>query len=133
MANKNSLQRNPGKALSLQWLLWQVAVVVTLVVIYCLLANIHEGYSAFLGGFISVLASGYFAWKAFSHSGAQKAVRIVLSLYTGEALKLIIAALGLALAFKFGDVQPIATLVGFVVTYLSSLVIAGILSIRNQR
>jgi ATP synthase protein I len=131
MANWSRLQRNPGRALSLQWLLWQIAVVATLVVIYCLLAGIHEGYSAFLGGFISVLASGYFAWKAFSHSGARQAVRIVLNLYAGEALKLIIAALGLAVAFKWGGVQPLATLVGFIVTYLSSLVIAGILSIRQ--
>jgi len=120
-----SIQRNPGRALSLQWLLWQIAVVATLAVIYYLIAGIHEGYSAFLGGFISVLASGYFAWKAFSHTGARNAVRIVMSLYMGEALKLIIAAVGLVVAFKWGDVQPTATFIGFLVTYISSIVIAG--------
>lgn len=127
------VQQNPGRALSLQWLLWQIAVVATLAVIYYLIAGVHEGYSAFLGGFISVLASGYFAWKAFTHTGARNAVRIVMSLYAGEALKLVIAAVGLAVAFKWGNVAPLATLVGFLVTYFSSLVIAGFITTRQNR
>ena len=125
---------NVGRALSLRWLVWQCGVVSILAIIYFLFAGLQAGYSAALGGLISVLASGYFAWKLFTHTGARSAARIVINLYIAEALKLLIAAACLAAALYWagigGRIDATALLIGFIATHLCSLVIIGILTLR---
>ena len=56
---------------------------------------------------------------------------MIANLYVAEALKLIISAAGLAMAFVWLPVEPGAVLVGFIATYLTSLIIVATLAVRS--
>ena len=122
---------NLGRTLSKEWLIWQCAVVCILAIIYYWLAGSLASYSASLGGLISLISNAYFAWKLFTHTGARAAERIVVNLYAAEGLKLLISGVGLAVAFIWLPTDPTAVLVGFLITYLSSLVIIGLVTLKR--
>lgn len=136
----NADRRGGGKALSVRWFAWQCVTVGVLAIVYSLFARIMQAdmLSAFLsfllGGSISILAGSYFAWKLFSHTAAPARrlmpQRIVANLYIAEALKLLISAAGLAVVFAWLPVDPVAVLIGFIITYLTSLIIVAVLSCR---
>ena len=119
---------NPGRILSVKWLCWQSGGVGCIAITYLILAGTQSGYSALLGGLISILANGYFAWKLFTHTGARAANRIVANLYAAEALKLLIAGAGLATIFMWAPVEPTAVLVGFLGAYLGSIILIALLT-----
>jgi ATP synthase protein I len=75
-------------------------------------------YSSLLGGIIFVIPQLYFGIKAFLHTGARSAQKIVINFYKGESSKLIFIALGFALVFKFVD--PLDYL-AFYTTFISVL------------
>lgn len=134
MTNVNS--RGRGRALSARWFAWQCGTLCLMAIGYSLFARLMQAdvlissMSFLLGGGISILASSYFAWKLFTHTDARAAQRIVANLYIAEALKLLISAAGLALVFAWMPVDPIAVLIGFVVTYLTSLIIVAVLALK---
>lgn len=122
-----------GKALSKKWLIWQCAVLCLVAIIYYLLAGPQASYSASLGALVSIISNAYFAWKLFTHTGARAAGRIVTSLYVAEGLKLLIAAVGLTVIFIGLPADPTAVLIGFFITYLSSLIIIATLNLKNLK
>lgn len=126
-----SINFNSGRALSKKWLLWQCGTLCILAITYYLLAGLQASYSATLGGLVSIISNAYFAWKLFTHTGARAAQRIVVNLYVAEGLKLLISAVGLAVIFVWLSVDATAVLVGFVATYLCSLVIVGLLTLKQ--
>ena len=121
---------NAGKALAKKWLVWQCGILSLVVIISYLLAGSQASYSALLGGLVSVLSNTYFAWKLFTHTGARAAQRIVVNLYVAEGMKLLISAVGLTLIFVGLPADPTVVLVGFLVTYVSSLVAVSFLTLK---
>jgi ATP synthase protein I len=69
---------------------------------------------------IAWLPNVYFAWKAFRFSGARAAQAIVKSFYAGEAGKMSLTAVLVALTFA--GVKPLAPLAVFGVFVLTLLV-----------
>jgi ATP synthase protein I len=61
------------------------------------------GYSALLGGLISLAANAWFARKVFSHSGARAVETVVRNAYLGELSKLILTGTAFALVFVLVD------------------------------
>ena len=83
-------------------------------------------YSILLGGFISIVPNGYFAWKVFRFRGAQSTALIVKSFYAGETGKLIMT--GVLFALVFAGIKPLnefAVIVSFILTIIVGLIATG--------
>ncbi|WP_087109725.1 F0F1 ATP synthase subunit I [Parendozoicomonas haliclonae] len=61
--------------------------------------------SALLGGLICLVPNAYLVFRAFSHSGARAAQKIVQEFYRGEAGKFVLTCCGFALVFAL--VRPL--------------------------
>lgn len=72
------------------------------------------GGSFLLGGLIAPLANSYFCFRAFSYVGARAAKRIVAAFYKGEAIKMVISAVGFYVAFSTPWVSPLWVFVGYI-------------------
>lgn len=91
-------------------------------------------YSMLLGGFVSIVPNGYFAWKAFRYRGARNTPLIVKSFYAGETGKLVMT--GLLFALVFAGVRPLdelAVIVSFILTLVVGLAAAGWISVTWPR
>lgn len=116
-------------AFIIQFLLCVVAALVSL-----LLFDLVAAYSILLGGFISIVPNGYFAWKAFRFRGARNTPLIIKSFYAGETGKLIMT--GVLFALVFAGIRPLnelAVIVSFIVTIIVGLLATGWISITWQR
>lgn len=83
-----------------------------------------SAYSLLLGGLICAIPNAYFTSKAFRYRGARAAQEFVRTFYAGKAVKLLLMCAGFALTFKFvNPLSPTATFSGFVVTYLTGLLV----------
>ena len=81
-------------------------------------------YSILLGGLISIVPNGYFAWKVFRFRGARNTPLIVKSFYAGETGKLIMT--GVFFAMVFAGIKPLnelAVIVSF--TIIVGLIATG--------
>lgn len=102
------------------FLVWQFvfSLVIALILFF---TNGHiDAYSFFLGCIANILPSFYMAVRVFSGSKVRNAQQIVKLFYKGEAGKLIVAALLLALIFSF--VKPLSAglfFIGFGIIILS--------------
>ena len=83
-----------------------------------------SAYSLLLGGLICAVPNAYFTSKAFRYRGARAAQKIVRAFYVGEAVKILLMCAGFALTFNFvKPLSPTAVFSGFVVTYLTGLLV----------
>ena len=101
----------------IQFLLCVIAALVFLV-----LMDLVAAYSILLGGLISIVPNGYFAWKVFRFRGARNTPLIVKSFYAGETGKLVMT--GVLFAFVFAGIRPLnelAVIVSFIVTIIVGL------------
>ena len=83
-------------------------------------------YSILLGGLISIVPNGYFAWKVFRFRGARNTPLIVKSFYAGETGKLIMT--GVFFAMVFAGIKPLnelAVIVSFILTIIVGLIATG--------
>ena len=88
-----------------------------------LLLDFVVAYSILLGGFISIVPNGYFAWKAFRYRGARNTPLIIKSFYAGETGKLIMT--GVFFALVFAGIRPLnelAVIVSFIIAIIVGLV-----------
>lgn len=84
------------------------------------------GYSAALGGLISLLPGTYFMIRYFRHSGARAMDLVVKSAYIAEGVKLVLMACGFALVFsQVKPLMPMAVAGGFVVVQVAGMWIAA--------
>jgi ATP synthase protein I len=91
-------------------------------------------YSILLGGFISIVPNGYFAWKVFRFSGARNTPLIVKSFYAGETGKLIMT--GVFFALVFAGIKPLnelAVIVSFILTIIVGLIAGAWVSNERSR
>lgn len=75
-----------------------IALVVPLLVWWFASASLVK--AALFGGWIAVLANGYFAIQAFRYSGARASSAMLKAFYRGEAGKFIIVAVLFVAAFR---------------------------------
>jgi len=109
-----------------------LCIAVTLIALLTL--NLVTAYSILLGGFISIVPNGYFAWKAFRYRGARNTPLIVKSFYAGETGKLIMT--GVLFAVVFAGVRPIdelAIIVSFIVSIIVGLLATAWVSATWQK
>ena len=78
--------------------------------------GISAAYSALLGGLIFTVPNAYFAYKAFTYSGARAARQIVKSFYMGESVKLILTAVLFTIVFVL--VKPLDVLALFLTFFV---------------
>lgn len=100
-------------------------------VVFWLAEDISAAGNAILGGLIALVPNIYFALKTFRYFGAQSAVAVTLSFWTGELGKYVLTV-GLFI-FVFLAVKPnnvIALFIGyFVVLMVSAL---GLLLVKKS-
>ncbi len=116
-------------AFIIQFLLCIAAALIALLAL-----NVVTAYSILLGGFISIVPNGYFAWKAFRYRGARNTPLIVKSFYAGETGKLIMT--GVLFAVVFAGVRPIdelAIIVSFIVSIIVGLLATAWVSVTGQK
>ena len=116
-------------AFIIQFLLCIAAALIALLTL-----NHVTAYSILLGGFISIVPNGYFAWKAFRYRGARNTPLIVKSFYAGETGKLIMT--GTLFAVVFAGVRPIdelAIIVSFIVSIIVGLLATAWVSVTWQK
>ena len=102
-------------------------------VLFLLLGGV-AAYSILLGGFISIVPNGYFAWKVFRFRGAQSTALIVKSFYAGETGKLIMT--GVFFALVFAGIKPLnelAVIVSFILTIIVGLIAGAWVSNERSR
>lgn len=100
----------------------QVLLCVTAALVSLLLLDMVAAYSILLGGFISIVPNGYFAWKAFRFRGARNTPLIIKSFYAGETGKLIMT--GVLFALVFAGIRPLnelAVILSFIITIFVGL------------
>jgi ATP synthase protein I len=116
-------------AFIIQFLICVIAAMVVL-----LLVDLVAAYSSLLGGFISIVPNGYFAWKAFRFRGARNTPLIVKSFYAGETGKLVMT--GVLFALVFAGVRPInelAVILSFIITIIVGLAATAWVSVVCPR
>jgi ATP synthase protein I len=101
-----------------QLLLFQL-VLVLIVAGLGLLKEFQVAVSLLSGGMVVIFANTYFVIKAFSHSGAQASKQVLRAFYVGEAVKIMILAGSIAIAFKLLPGFELYVLVGYVVALLT--------------
>lgn len=75
----------------------------------------HQAAGAFaLGGMICVIPNLCMYRMVFAHFGASQTKRIIQAFYLGEAVKLLLTALGFAGAFLIPGVMPLWLFLGFI-------------------
>lgn len=94
------------------------------------MSGVVAAYSSLLGGIIFVIPQLYFGVKAFLHTGARSAQKIVINFYKGESSKLIFIALGFALVFKF--VEPLDYM-AFYFTFIGILFLNCFTAVLSDR
>lgn len=116
-------------AFVIQFVLCVIAALVILLVV-----DLVAAYSILLGGFISIVPNGYFAWKAFRFRGARNTPLIIKSFYAGETGKLIMT--GILFALVFAGIRPLnelAVILSFILTIVIGLVATAWISVTWSR
>lgn len=93
----------------------QAVLVVLLFFVVLIGWDLRAGCSFLLGGLIAPLANAYFYFRVFSHFGARAAREILKAFYRGEAVKIIMTAIGFGVAFSIVWVSPLWLFIGYIV------------------
>lgn len=121
MAFRNKI---PFRQLAISKLLLAQALVgVVIAVVFLLAEGVSAAGSALLGGLIALLPNIYFALKTFRYFGAQSAVSITLSLWTGEMGKYVLTVA--MFVFVFVVIKP-NNLVALFVSYFLVLIVSSL-------
>lgn len=109
----------------------QAFVAIGLALAFWLIKGLNAGGSASLGGLIALLPNLYFALKAFRYFGAQSAVAVTLSLWTGEMGKYMLTAALFVLVFLVIKPLDIAALF---ISYFLVLIVSsfGLLLVKKS-
>lgn len=105
-----------------------------LVSLLFLVKNATGSLSALLGGLIFTIPNAYFAYKAFTYSGARAAPQIVKSFYMGESVKLILTAVLFTVVFV--SVKPLdvlALFLTFFILLMSNWLVPLVISHKPQQ
>jgi len=93
-----------------------------------LLASIYSyvaGLSILLGGMVSILPSGLFAYIVFRTAGAQKSRSVVRSFYAGESIKFLLTLALFLLVFKYINIMPGLVILGYITALIANWLAIG--------
>jgi len=91
-----------------------------------LLFGLVPGYSALLGGLVSLLSNAYFARKVLADKGASSAGHVMLVFYWAEIVKIAMAAVLIAaLCASIEDINVMALIAGFFVVHMGGALLFG--------
>jgi ATP synthase protein I len=108
-------------AMAYQSLFW-----LTMSLAATLLLGAVSGYSAAIGGLISLLSGAYFMVRYFKHSGARAMELVVKNALIAEIVKLVLIGLSFALVFKMvKPLSPQSVFGGFLVVQLIGMIISA--------
>lgn len=79
----------------------------------------QSGYSALLGGMVSVIPGQIFAYRLFKYSGAQATKQIMRSFYSGELLKILSSIFLFVIVFATVKVSALAFFMTFIIIQMS--------------
>ena len=94
------------------------AILIIAMASFGLLKEFKVAIALLSGGMAVFIANSYFAYKAFSKSGAQQTKKVVGAFYFGETVKIILSAGLLITGFVFLPGFEIYVLVGYVAALL---------------
>jgi ATP synthase protein I len=117
--------QQPGYKVVKRLIASQLAVTLILSLLFVMMSS-KAAYSAMLGGLVAIVPNCIFAYRVFAYKGARSADKIISSLYRGEAIKLLITCLLLALVFRFVSVVALA----FFITYIFALLVFWVFLLR---
>jgi ATP synthase protein I len=100
-------------------LLYIQAILVVAVASFGLFKEFKIAIALLSGGLAVFLANAYFAYKAFSKSGAQQTKKIVGAFYFGETVKIVMSASLLVAGFMLLPGFEVYGLVGYIAALLS--------------
>lgn len=95
----------------------EITLVATIAMTLAITKNSLEGMSIMAGGLVWAIPQGIFAIVVFADQRAQFVKKMVRRMYRGEALKLLITAGCMALAFRFGQISPSMFFIGYVLAF----------------
>jgi len=123
VVNKLALR---GRSLAYKLIGMQTVAVLIVSVIFFLANGSKDGYSALLGGVISIVPNFVFATLAFRNAGASAAKEVLGDFFRGEALKLILVIVLFWVVFNLLDVRYLPLFVTYalaiVLHWLSPLI-----------
>jgi ATP synthase protein I len=117
---QKSLQRE-----ALKLVFWQLMITMVLSLIILLIAGLHKGLSAFLGGSSYIIPNFIFAWRVFSYSGPHLSDRFMFAFLLGEFTKLILSAILFILIVKYVPVNMIFVMTGYAIAIFSFWFVCG--------
>ncbi len=110
----------------------ETSIVLSLGFLLCVLDK-GIGMSTLVGGMIFVIPNIYFTFYAFRYSGAEWAPWVLRSFYRGQAGKLVLVAVGFAMAFKLvNPLNPLALFGTFVFMNFVHILVAAKISTSRQ-
>lgn len=89
-----------------------LSILAALIAWFC--SGVLAGWSAILGGMISVIPNTYFAYRLFQYHGARAAKQIVNSFYRGEAAKLLMTMVLFTLVFTTLNPRPLPLFLAYI-------------------
>jgi len=101
LVNKLALR---GRSMAYRLIGLQTLAVLAVSFIFFLANGTKDGYSALLGGVISILPNFVFATLAFRNAGASAAKEVISDFFKGEALKLVLVIVLFWVVFNTLDV-----------------------------
>lgn len=112
-------------------LLAQALVGIIAVLFFLLVEGKAAAGNAILGGLIALLPNVYFALKTFRYFGAQSAVSITLSLWSGEMGKYVLTVA--MFVFVFMVIKP-TNLIALFISYFLVLIVSsfGLLLVKKS-
>lgn len=96
----------------------QTAIIV-LLSLFFLFISWENAYSLFLGDFVCVLPSIYFAHQLFRYVGARMAKQAIRAFYFGEVIKLVMLGILSIIVFKFIRINALTFFFGFMLAQLA--------------
>lgn len=90
-----------------------------LVATFGLCKEIKVAIALLSGGLAAILANIYFIYMAFSRAGARASKQVIRAFYFGEALKIVISAVFVAVAFLLLPGYEFYVLTGYILVVIS--------------
>ena len=104
---------------------WQFWVIVGLAIVLLVMQGKQSAISALLGGLCYWGPTLMFAWRIFTHAGAQAAKQFAVAFFAGEMVKLFLSAFLFLLIVKYWPVKVVSMLIGFIGAIVAFWVVCG--------
>ena len=94
------------------------AIGVLVIAAIWLVQGLFSAISALFGGFIALIVNSGYAWRLFRKLDEKSIGQLMLTLYGGEVLKIIAAAVAAVFVMKIFILAPLPLLTGLAGTYI---------------